>query len=257
MIERGLGRDTVLVALGGGVVTDLSGFIAATFCRGIPFVSIPTTLVGMVDASIGGKVGVNTEKGKNLIGAFYSPHSLFIDLSLLDSLSIKEIQNGLSEIIKYGLIANPSLLSETVTMEMRVREGIKIKCKVIKHDPYEKGMRRILNFGHTVGHALEIASKHKLSHGEAIAIGMVVEGTLSGIDTAPFFKPFDIPLRWPKSIEVSEVLSALERDKKARAGKARFVLLDEIGKPRSFEGAYCTEVPLQRVEEALYSYPYC
>src|SRR5579885_837947 len=191
LLKAGFGRDAVIVGFGGGIVTDVAGFVAATFCRGVPYFAIPTTLLGMVDAAIGGKTAVNTPFAKNAIGAFHPPAGIFIDTSFLQTLSEKQLQEGLAEIIKHALIASEELFAflggnyplwkarDVSFIETLIYRSCAIKADVVKRDPREKGMRRILNFGHTVGHALEVATSHRITHGEAVAVGMMAECRLS------------------------------------------------------------------------------
>lgn len=271
MIEKGLGRDTAIVALGGGVVTDLAGFIAATYCRGISFISIPTTLLGMVDASIGGKVGVNTPHAKNWIGAFYHPRFLFIDPDLISTLPAKERQNGMAEIIKYALIASPTLFEKLVKKkpsdEDLIRESCSIKTRIVTEDPQERGLRRILNFGHTIGHAIETVSSYRVSHGQAIAIGMVAEARLSYkmgtlcekefFMIMELFETYGFSLQLPKEIEEGQLIKTMRLDKKALSQMPRFVMLEKIGKTMAFEDAYCSHVEsglLQETIEWMFSY---
>ncbi len=258
MLEKKLGRDTVMIALGGGVVTDLAGFVAATYLRGIPLVMIPTTLLGMVDASIGGKVGVNTKHGKNLIGAYYLPKLIIVDTELLDTLPEKELQNGFAEILKYGFIHSRELLEMEISDEL-IKKAIAIKKEIVALDPQEKGLRRILNFGHTLGHAIEVCSHYTLSHGEAVAIGMHLEAHLSA--KLGFLKESDVavitsqikkrglPLHLPQKL--GAIMDALSLDKKSTRKQPRFVLLEKIGKVMSFEGEYCAPVDAKIVSAVL------
>lgn len=240
MLEMGLGRDITIIAVGGGVVTDLAGFVAATYCRGVSYISVPTTLLAMVDASIGGKVGVNTEHGKNLIGAFYNPEIIIVDPSVLKTLPEKEMLNGIAEIIKYGLILDPSLL-EMPLGENLIESCIALKQSIVEKDPFEKGLRRVLNFGHTIGHAIEAASSYTLSHGESIAIGMIVEGSFTLKESLrPLFEKKGFSLTLPKNFDEIKYEKALCLDKKALNQKPRFVLLEKKGKVMSFDGNYCT-----------------
>ena len=191
LFEKGLGRDTCVIALGGGVVTDIAGYVAATYCRGIPHVMFPTSLLGMVDASIGGKTSVNVPYGKNMVGCIYQPRKVVIDLSTLISLPKKEFANGVVEMIKHGLIADCKLFEDlekhsdellalnAVKLEQTIFESCRIKKEIVEQDEKENGKRRLLNFGHTIGHALERLTHYSLSHGEAVAIGLLVESYLS------------------------------------------------------------------------------
>ncbi len=270
LLQQQCGRDAILIALGGGVVLDLVGFVAATFCRGIPFISIPTTLLGMVDACLGGKTAVNTEHGKNLIGSFYFPEAIIIDPRFLDTLPQKQRLNGIAEIIKYGLTCSRALfekLASRTAAEELIQECLEIKKEVIESDPYEeKGYRRILNFGHTFGHALEMLENYQIEHGEAIAIGMILESYLSmrlhyltkaEFDTiVQLFHQYQFPLRLSRRFSLEEILSSLSRDKKAVQKKMRFVILKTIGEVESFEGAYCTPIDTKLIEEAIHDIIY-
>jgi 3-dehydroquinate synthase len=244
MFDEGFSRDTLIIALGGGIVTDLAGFVAATFCRGIPYISIPTTLLGMVDASHGGKVGVNTRHGKNLIGAFHRPLDVIVDLTFLQTLPQEELLNGKAEIIKYGLIHTKEILGKALDVEL-IEECIRIKKEIVLLDPLDKGIRRILNFGHTFGHAVEKVYGYNISHGQAVALGMVLESNVSfecGLlskderDTiTDLIQENGFTLSWDLPHEV--IMSALTADKKTMDGSPRFVLLEKIGKAATFNGA--------------------
>ncbi len=270
LLSQKFNRDTCMIALGGGVTTDLIGFLASTFCRGTLLVNIPTTLLAMVDAAIGGKTGVNTRFGKNLIGAFYPANKIFIDPSILSSLPDPEWTNGVAEIIKYALIQSPELFQtikkwtpeNPVYLEKVIHECILIKAKVVEADYEEStGLRRILNFGHTIGHALELLENYQISHGEAVAIGMVVESWMSmkiGILSPQDFKAieslirsFPFALRIHSKITLSAMHQALSLDKKTSQRMVRFVLLEKIGACRSFAGQYCSEVDPLVLDNAL------
>ena len=195
MLAKGFGRDSAVIALGGGVVGDLAGFVAATFMRGVPVIQIPTTLVAMVDAAIGGKTGVDTFAGKNLVGVFHAPANVLIDPQTLVTLPLREMRAGLAEIVKHGVIANEPYLREVASRvpEMLSARGgqtsdsmlalivrsVEIKADIVSRDEREEGLRKTLNFGHTIGHAVELVSGYSLLHGEAVAIGMAVESRLA------------------------------------------------------------------------------
>ncbi len=265
-------RESGIIALGGGVVTDLAGFVAATYLRGIPYISMPTTLLGMVDAGIGGKTGVNTPAGKNLIGALYPPQAVFIQPDMLSSLSEKEMQNGLAEVIKYGLIASETLFDLLENQEeftqpvlfQLIYHSLAVKKKVVEADPTEKGLRRILNFGHTIGHAIETLENYQISHGAAVAIGMRIESALSlrlghlkkgGFERIErILKKYRYPLYLPKLATPEKLVQAMARDKKASSGAPRFVLLKTIGEPLSFDGHYCTTIDEKLLYEILSHY---
>lgn len=190
LFKMNFGRKTVLLALGGGVTGDLAGFAAAIYKRGIPYIQLPTTLLSQVDSSVGGKTGVDNSFGKNMIGAFHNPAAVFINISTLDTLPQRHFLNGFAEIIKASIIADKKLFEyleenhqgilekETDALRFIIRGSIAVKKKIVERDPFEKGLRKILNFGHTTGHAIEQASGYKLLHGEAVSIGMMIETEL-------------------------------------------------------------------------------
>lgn len=258
MFQKQLGRDSVIIALGGGVVTDLAGFVAATYCRGIPYFSIPTTLVGMVDAAIGGKTGVNTPYGKNLVGAFYLPEQIVIDSDFLDTLPKEGWLNGLAEIIKHGLIHDLAYFERvekgdfTKDIDTIIKRSVEIKQEIVSQDQKESGMRRILNFGHTIAHAIEVLSDYTIPHGQAVAIGCVSESLLSHLEgylsyneykrIKNIFEKLGFNLKIPSSFQKKELLQAMKSDKKALKGNSRFVLLHSIGSVHSFNQEYCKEV---------------
>jgi len=266
LLQKGFGRDTLLIGVGGGVVTDFTAFLASTYMRGVPLILIPTTLLGMVDAAIGGKSAVDTPFGKNLIGTVYQPTHIFIAPPLLATLPEPEWTCGLSEILKYGLIADPAIweLLEKDPAHWKkalvplILSSVQAKKRVVEQDPFEKGLRRILNFGHTIAHALETVSGFKMPHGEAVAIGCVAESVLShrlGFlkqhDLArikALFRKFPFSFKLPKLDRLKE---AMRIDKKAKGGEPRFVLIDRIGHPLPFDGEYCRTVPETEIAEAL------
>jgi 3-dehydroquinate synthetase/shikimate kinase len=238
-----LDRSSTLVALGGGTTTDLVGFVAATYMRGIDWIAVPSTLVGQVDASIGGKVGIDTAQGKNLVGAFHWPAATVIDTSLLETLPEEERRNGLAEVVKTGLLAGEAYW-ELGTVEM-VRRCAAFKAAVCLQDPYEAGDRAQLNLGHTFGHALEAASDYTVSHGHAVALGLLAALRLSGLeDDARVVQ--DVLEPAPVAVDRDRAWSALQRDKKAVAGQIRLVLLERPGEPR-----VTSEVEPERVRAAL------
>lgn len=273
LLEKGFGRDTCLIALGGGVVTDIAGFLAATYCRGIPLVMIPTSLLGMVDASVGGKTGVNVPQGKNMIGCIYQPKKVVADLSTLKSLPRRELAEGYVEVIKHGLIADSLLfddLEENVEkllsldfpyVEKVVFESCRIKADIVEHDEREKGKRHLLNFGHTIGHALERLSGYTLTHGEAVAIGIIVESYISlqcgDLDQKSFdrirniFIRYGLPLKLPSKYQVSAIIGAMSSDKKSIGGKPRFALIRAIGTPLVHDSSYCITIEEPAIRNAL------
>ena len=222
--ELQIGRDGTIVAYGGGTTTDLAGFVAATYMRGVRWIALPTTLVGQVDAAIGGKTAVDLPQGKNLVGAFHYPDAVVIDPAELATLPEQERRNGLAEVVKTGLLAGRPVW-ELGEAEM-IRACAAFKASVCLADPYEqRGRREILNLGHTFGHALEAASGYALAHGEAVALGLTAALRLSGLGVS------DVLDAHPVHVDRDRAWEALQRDKKARNGKIRLVLLEELGKP--------------------------
>ncbi len=268
LFKKKMGKDSWIIGLGGGVATDLAAFVASTYMRGVPLILIPTTLLGMVDASIGGKTGLDTPFGKNLIGSFYHPHAIFFNIDFLDRLPEKEWVNGLGEILKYGLIADEALWNHLEKGDWKkgidgiVRISVKVKSDIVKKDPEERsGLRRVLNFGHTVAHALEHLYHYKIPHGEAVSIGCMAESFLScylgylpqsALDRIlALYKKYLIELKLPKGFHGKSFLEAMELDKKARNREPRFVLIDRIGHCLPFEGAYCTSVPKEALGDLV------
>jgi 3-dehydroquinate synthetase/shikimate kinase len=222
--ELRIGRDGTIAAVGGGTTTDLAGFIAATYMRGVRWSAVPTTLVGQVDAAIGGKTAIDLPEGKNLVGAFHYPEEVTIDPTVLSTLPEPERRNGLAEVVKTGLLAGRPVWE--LPEEETIRACAAFKASVCLSDPYERnGRREILNLGHTFGHALEAASGYELSHGEAVALGLSAALRLSGLGMA---EVLDVH---PVRVDRERAWEALQRDKKARDGKIRVVLLEELGKP--------------------------
>jgi 3-dehydroquinate synthase len=245
-----LERGTPVIAVGGGVIGDMAGFVAATLLRGVPFIQVPTTLLAMVDASVGGKTGINHAVGKNLIGAFHQPIAVFADPAVLKSLPPRELRGGLAECIKHDCIRDAdgfATLERDITRALSVdldyltqlvAHNVAIKARVVEADPFEKAERAHLNFGHTFGHAIETISKYQYSHGEAVALGMAaavyVSRKLGMLDAHSAERIINVIKRagLPVSgltLEPSEVVDALVFDKKVQSGKIRFVLLDRIG----------------------------
>jgi 3-dehydroquinate synthase len=253
-VEQRLERSSTLLALGGGVIGDMTGFAAASWLRGINFIQVPTTLLAMVDASIGGKTGVNHPKGKNLIGAFYQPRLVAIDPQVLTTLPGREWRAGMAEVIKYGIIWDEELLQKLeaaprldrqsaiapeLLMEI-LRRSAQAKVDVVSQDEKESGIRAILNYGHTIGHAVESLTGYKLlKHGEAVAIGMVAAGQL-GVQSQLWsaanaarqdaaIQKTGLPTQLPAGLSVPAIVAGLSLDKKVQAGKVRFILADRIG----------------------------
>lgn len=252
MLAAGLGRDSCVVALGGGVTGDLAGFVAATYMRGVPLVQVPTTLLAMVDASIGGKVGVDTAAGKNLVGAFHQPRAVLADPAVLETLPGHELRSGLAEAVKHAAIADADhldwirasassiLACEPGALEALVLRSVAIKAETVSADPLESGRRKILNFGHTIGHAIEALSGYRLPHGFAIAAGMVAEAELGeavGVTAGgtadrlrAVLSGLGLPVQPPDAIDAAAVLAAARTDKKNRQGRTRYTLLERIGR---------------------------
>jgi 3-dehydroquinate synthase len=259
LLGGGYGRDTVIVSLGGGATSDVVGFAASTYLRGVPLILVPTTLLAMVDAAIGGKTGINTRWGKNLIGTLYHPKAVICDLSFLETLSETERLNGMAEILKMGLVADAEMFNRTHLEELVIR-AIQGKIAIVEKDPHEGGLRRILNFGHTIGHALEAVSRYEMPHGSAVAIGCMaashlsmVLGYLSALDFSRACALFDIfpHLRLPKGYTREHCLKAMASDKKKAGNAIRFVLIDALGHAAPFDGAYCRSVSPDELQETL------
>jgi 3-dehydroquinate synthase len=251
LLGRGYGRDSALIGLGGGVVGDLAGFVAATYMRGLPYLLVPTTLLAMVDASVGGKTAVNAPLGKNLIGAFHPPAGVLADPLALSTLPEREFRTGLAEAVKHALVADapyfdwietevPAILRRDSEVIVRlIRRSVEIKAEVVSEDERETGRRAVLNAGHTVAHALERASHYQLAHGEAVALGLIVEceiGEQSGIAqpglrtrVAALLDEFGLPVRVPHSIPLTALLDGMQLDKKNREGRIHLALARAIG----------------------------
>ncbi|WP_017794121.1 3-dehydroquinate synthase [Leucobacter salsicius] len=250
-------RTDAVIGLGGGAVTDLAGFVAATWLRGVRLINIPTSVLGMVDAAVGGKTGLNTAEGKNLVGAFYAPAAVICDLDLLATLPRNELLAGFAEVAKCGFIAEPEILDlieanvavatdpSTPEFKRLIELAIGVKVRVVSEDFKEGGLREILNYGHTLGHAIEHAERYQWRHGVAISIGMMYAAELGRLAGALSDEAVDrhrrvltlltLPLNYPGG-RWQSLLAAMQRDKKARAGMLRFIVLDEIGKPRVLAG---------------------
>ena len=245
-------RTDAVIGFGGGSTTDLAGFVAATWLRGVKLIQIPTTLLGMVDAAIGGKTGINTSEGKNLVGVFHAPAKVIIDLDTLQSLARNEILAGFGEVVKYGFIADPKILDlieadvsvatdpTTAAFQEIIERSVAIKARVVGEDFKEAGLREILNYGHTLGHAIEHAERYKWRHGAAISIGMVfvaelarLAGRLSDavVDRhRSVLNSLGLPTTY-SAAKWNQLVETMQRDKKSRAGTLRFVVLDGIAKP--------------------------
>ena len=270
MVQAGFARDCTVLALGGGVVGDLAGFVAATFQRGIDFVQMPTTLLAQVDSSVGGKTAVNLTQGKNLVGAFHQPRAVFIDTQLLSSLPQRQLSAGLAEVIKYGIMADSNFfawlethMSELIALEPAalinaIQQSCRIKAAIVSDDEREQGARALLNLGHTFGHAIEQAQGFGTwLHGEAVAAGIaiaadlsVAQGTLSHADyqrVLALLRAAQLPTSAPAQMNWDTWHQLMLRDKKVHSGKVRFIL------PRGLGNAVVTDdVPLALVKEAVH-----
>ncbi|BBY53845.1 3-dehydroquinate synthase [Mycobacterium koreense] len=253
----GLGRKDALVSLGGGAATDVAGFAAATWLRGVSIVHVPTTLLAMVDAAIGGKTGINTDAGKNLVGAFHQPDAVVVDLATLETLPQSEIVPGMAEVVKAGFIADPVILDlieadPTAAIDPRgpvlgelVRRAIAVKAEVVAADEKESELREILNYGHTLAHAIEALESYKWRHGNAVSVGLVFAAELSRLagrlDDATadrhrsILRSLGLPVTY-RANALPALLEYMAGDKKNRAGVMRFVVLDGLGKPGRLEG---------------------
>lgn len=247
-LDAGLDRTSTILALGGGVVGDLAGFAAASYLRGISWVCVPTTLLSMVDASLGGKTGADLPQGKNLIGAFYPPRLVLVDPDTLATLPLEELRSGMAEVVKHALISDPQLFAHcklgwkviSADWDWLVRRAMAVKIGIIEADPYERGLREVLNLGHTLGHAVERAADYSLRHGEAVAIGILAAARLSerlGIAQADLTSQVEdslsklgLPMNIPAHLEDKMLLQYMGVDKKRANGKLRFVLPVRIGK---------------------------
>ena len=266
MIAAGLDRQSFVIGLGGGVIGDISGFVAAIYHRGVPHIQIPTTLLAMVDSSIGGKTGVNTRDGKNLIGAIHHPSLVVDDLDVLKTLPRREFNQGFAEIIKHAIIADAKMFStlrswkagEAPALQRLIKRNIKIKSQIVAKDERDRtGERAILNFGHTIGHAIERAGDYRqLLHGEALSLGIIAACRISmkraGLPPdqrdaiVDLLRRFRLPTRLAKNLPRQKIFDALKFDKKFEAGKIRFVVTPRIGAAR-----VATNVTMEDLREAI------
>jgi 3-dehydroquinate synthase len=273
MVEAGAGRDAAVLAVGGGVTGDLAGFVAATYMRGIPVVQLPTSLVAMIDSSVGGKTGVDVPGGKNLVGAFHPPRGVLVDPWVLHTLPRAERARGLAEAAKHGAIRDlaylerilevaPALLDGDPGASAEVVEGsVRLKRDVVQRDERETGERRILNFGHTLAHALESVSRFGVPHGDAVAIGMVLEARLGerrGVTLAgtadrltSVLRALELPVALPAGVDPVALVEATRSDKKAASGAVRYVLLRTVGEVDPGDGSWVHSVPDAEVLELL------
>jgi 3-dehydroquinate synthase len=268
-----LGRDTLVIALGGGTVGDVAGFAAAIFKRGVPVVQIPTSTVAQADSSIGGKTGVDSSISKNAFGAFWHPAAVYIDVATLATLDDRQYRAGLVESVKHAIIADSEYFEFLETnldavlerkpdvLEQVAYWNCKIKGSVVEADPGERNLRRILNYGHTIGHAVEAASSFELLHGEAVAIGIIAAGLIEiEMQLAEpgrlerirqILQKLDVPVKLPKDLADKDLIDLLKRDKKAVNKWPRFVLISKIGQVYSQNGQYAVEVAPELVEKVL------
>ncbi len=273
MLDAGFGRDCIVLALGGGVTIDLAGFTAATYMRGVQTLLVPTSLLAMVDAAIGGKTGVNTEAGKNLIGAFHHPLAVLADVDFLKTLPPEEIPNGLAEMAKAGIVADrsyfsalasegPAPLRDTDKAALLIARAIAIKAEIVSRDAAEHDLRHVLNFGHTVGHAIEKATNYSIPHGKAVAIGMALESRIAveaGVLPASEQKLIIEGLRdlgLPTDLEKRRIFPTLpelmKKDKKRRRGELRFSLPEAIGRmARGEDGTFTVSLEPALVDSVL------
>jgi 3-dehydroquinate synthase len=270
-LEHRLERSSTMVALGGGVVGDMTGFAAATWLRGINVVQVPTSLLAMVDSSVGGKTGVNHPQGKNLIGAFHQPSLVLIDPEVLKTLPVAEFRAGMAEVIKYGVIWDAELFTQLEASkhldQLRyvksdlinyiLTHSCQAKADVVSQDEKESGLRAILNYGHTIGHAVESLTNYRLlKHGEAVGIGMIAAGEIAvklGLwqkaDTErqnALIKKAGLPTKLPAGLDIAAIIDALQLDKKVKSGKVRFVLPTQIGAVKVTD-----EVPTDTIRQVL------
>jgi len=274
MCVQQCGYDTCLIAIGGGVVTDVGGFVAATYCRGIQYLTVPTSLLGMVDAAIGGKTGINLKYGKNLIGALYPPHSTFLSLSMLDTLPKEELRNGVAEIIKYGLVYDSSLFykiannfdkwqqQDLIFLKSIIIKSCMVKQNIVHADFLGIGVRHILNFGHTIGHAIEKVESYRISHGEALAIGIIIESLISHkmgylsrksfLAICHLIRKVGFSLTLSKEVTMNGMVETMSIDKKAEKGCPRFVILKDIGSVLTYKGSYCITIDKNLLHEVIY-----
>ena len=274
--NTGHGRDTVIVALWGGMIGDLAGFVAATYLRGISLIHVPTSLLAMVDSAHGGKTGVDTTGGKNLVGAFHPATAIFIDSEVLATLPLREFQSGLAEILKHGIVQDvqyfadvvaelPGLLSQSGvsgdTLARLIVRSVEIKTEIVARDEREHGLRKILNFGHTLGHGIEAASGYSLLHGEAVAIGMCAEaraaeragiaeaGTAEAVREAMCLA--GLPTALPLSVSVERVMQLARADKKKRSGEIEYALPERVGRMAGRDSGWTLPLPDTLVQEVL------
>jgi 3-dehydroquinate synthase len=255
--KQKISRADAIIGLGGGATTDLAGFAAATWLRGISWYAIPTSLAAMVDAAIGGKTAINSLAGKNLIGAFYSPSGVYIDLQFLQTLPVRDLSAGMAEVIKCGFISDEKILKlaqeDVIDFKEIIFRSIKVKADVVNRDFKESKLREILNYGHTLGHAIEKHSKYRLRHGEAVSIGLVFAAELSNIvgdlpadvveEHRRILASFNLPISYPKQHLVA-LQKLMISDKKVKGNQIRFIGLTKVGKPTWFESVNSKQIKM-------------
>jgi 3-dehydroquinate synthase len=268
-----LGRDTLVVALGGGTVGDMAGFAAAIFKRGVPVVQIPTTTLAQADSAIGGKTGVDSSVSKNAFGAFWHPAAVYVDVATVQTLNERQYRSGLVESVKHAMIADAEyfeffeqrmdavLARQPEVLETMARYNCTIKGRVVEADPNERNQRRMLNYGHTIGHAAESASHYRLLHGEAVAIGIVAAGRIEiemGLSKpgrleriTTILEKLDVPVRLPAYLDEERLIDILKHDKKAVDQWPKFVLIDRLGQVHCPQGQYAVDVDRSIVEKVL------
>ncbi len=274
LLKAQLDRESVIVALGGGVVGDLAGFVAATYLRGVRYVQVPTSLLAMIDSAIGGKTGVDTGAGKNLVGAFHQPAAVIADVATLSTLPPVQLAAGMAEALKHGVIADAAYFTRTAERHESIRQrdlaalfevvrrSVEIKAGVVGEDERERGKRAILNFGHTIAHALEASFGYELLHGEAVAIGMVAEaelgeeigvtreGTAQVVRSA--VEAFGLPTTAPDDVDRERMMESMRQDKKVRDGTVRFALPNQLGEmARGGAGEWTIEAPERALSAIL------
>lgn len=274
LLKKKYGRDTMILALGGGVAGDMAGFIASTYMRGIPYIQVPTSLLAMADSSIGAKVSVNTPYGKNLIGAFWKPEAVIIDLSCLSTLSQKHFLHGFFEIIKIFLVSDQKsfnfvqknytkiLKRDALLIEKTIKQAITLKQNIVAGDERENSKRMMINFGHTIGHALEHISNYRLLHGFAVALGMMVESKISQIlgflpekdydQIEKFLQQLGIEKKILRQFDINHIIRATLHDKKVYSKKLRYVLLQRPGAVKIIKGQYAHPVDPAKIKKAFY-----
>lgn len=262
MFKKNFPKDGTIIAIGGGMILDIASFTASTYKRGIPLILIPTTLLAMVDASLGGKTGINTIFGKNLLGTFYQPKNIFIDFSFLSTLPKREFLSGFAEILKYGLILDKKILkcSQKIQKNNLIYHCCKLKKKIIEIDTKDQNKRNILNFGHTIGHSIE--KLDDLSHGEAISLGMIASCYISYnkgflkkeefLKIWEIFKKNEFSLIFSKNISYEDLLKKILQDKKNKNNAIHFILLKKIGKVQKYKKKYSIPISEKLLKKTFY-----